>query len=130
MHFEELVNSMNGKKNPQNELVITEAEMSQLADRALILLSFKDTDTQNLRFLMNLLGIRTLKEKQAILKEIFRLIRKGIVYIPTGLPQLIDKGSRFNIDDLQDIDNINLCLLCPYDKLIQEIQKEIAILRK
>ena len=50
--------------------------------------------------------------------------------IPTGLSQLIDKGSRFNIDDLQDIDNINLYLLCPYDKLIEEIQKELAILRR
>ncbi len=77
-----------------------------------------------------MLGIRTLNEKKAVLKEIFRLFRNGIVYIPTGLPQLIDKGSRFNIDDLQDIDNINLCLLCPYDKLIEEIQKELAILRR
>ncbi len=117
---------MNPEKIPHNELVITEVEMSQLADRALILLSFKDTDTQNLRFIMNLLGIRTLKEKKGILKEIFRLIRKGIVYVPTGLPQLVDTGTRFNIDDLKEIENIDLCLLCPYDKLIQEIQKEIA----
>ncbi|MFX1285020.1 MAG: hypothetical protein ACFFB5_15265 [Promethearchaeota archaeon] len=57
------------------------------------------------------------------MKEIFRLIRKGIVYVPTGLPQLID-------NNLQNIDNINLSLLCPYDILIQEIQKEIATLKK
>ena len=91
---------MKPEKRTQDNLAITEAEMDQLADRALILLSFKDTDTQNLRFILNLLGIRTLKEKQNILKEIFRLVRKGIVYIPKGLPQLIDQGSRFNIDDL------------------------------
>jgi len=121
---------MANQNNFQHELTISEAEMSQLADRALILLSFRDTDTQNLRFILNLLGIRTLKEKENILKEIFRLIRKGIVYIPVGLPQLIDQGSQFNIDNVQDLDNINLCLLCPYDKLIQEIQKEIAKIRK
>ncbi|MHA2248159.1 MAG: hypothetical protein ACXADY_24635 [Candidatus Hodarchaeales archaeon] len=110
----------------QHEITLTEKEMSQLADRALILLSFKETNTQNLRFIMNLLGIRTLKEKKEVLKEIFRLIRKGIVYIPKGLPQLIDQGFHFNNDDPINIDNIDLCLLCPYDRLIQEIQKEIA----
>ncbi|MFX0014465.1 MAG: hypothetical protein ACFFB2_09015 [Promethearchaeota archaeon] len=121
---------MDKRNELHQEITLTEAEMNQLADRALILLSFKDTDTQNLRFILNLLGIRTPKEKKAILKEIFRLIRKGIVYIPAGLPQLVDSGSHFNIDDLQDIDNINLCLLCPYDKLILEIQKEIAKIRE
>lgn len=121
---------MDNQNDFQHELTISESEMGRLADRALILLSFKDTNTQNLRFILNLLGIRTLKEKKAILKEIFRLIRKGIVYIPTGLPQLIDQGSQFNIDSFQDMDNINLCLLCPYDKLIQEIQKEIAKIRR
>lgn len=117
---------MSNRNNFQHELTISEVEVGQLADRALILLSFKDTETQNLRFILNLLGIRTLKEKKAILKEIFRFIRKGIVYIPAGLPQLIDQGSQFNIDNFEDMDNINLCLLCPHDKLIQEIQKEIA----
>ncbi len=117
---------MNRRNNVQHEIAITENEMNQLADRALILLSFKDTNTQNLRFILNLLGIRTLKEKKNVLKEIFRLIRRGIVYVPKGLPQLIDQGFNFNTDDLKDIDNIDLCLLCPYDKLIQEIQKEIA----
>lgn len=121
---------MNRRNRVQHEIAITEKEMNQLADRALILLSFKDTATQNLRFIMNLLGIRTLEEKKDVLKEIFRLIRKGIVYIPKGLPQLIDQGLHFNIDDLKDIDNIDLCLLCPYDKLIQEIQKEIGLVRK
>ncbi len=113
----------------QHEFTITETEMNQLADRALILLSFKDTYTQNLRFLMNLLGIRTLEEKQKLLEEIFRLIRKGFLYISKGFPQLIDQGYHFTIDDLQEIENIDLCLLCPYEKLIQEIQKEIAKLK-
>ncbi len=117
---------MSPEGNALSELILTKTEIDQLADRALILLSFKDTHTQNLRFILNLLGIRTHKEKQNILKEIFRLVRKGFLYVPKGLPQLIDQGSRFNIDDLQVIENIDLCLLCPYDQLIQEIQKEIA----
>ena len=39
-------------------------------------------------------------------------------------------GGLAQADNLEDVDNINLCLLCPYDKLIQEIQKEIAKIKK
>jgi len=104
--------------------------LDQLADRALILLSFKDTSTQNLRFVLNLLGIKTRKEKRRILKLIFQLIREGIVYIPRGLPQLVERGLDFNIDNNSNLGNIDLCLLCPYDKLIKEIQDEISQLRE
>lgn len=116
---------MKRRDDAQLELTLTEVELNQLADRALILLSFKETDTQNLRFIMNLLGIRTLKEKLTILQEIFWLIRKGFVYVPEGLPQLIDFRSLLTVETLNEIENIDLCLLCPHERLIQEIQREI-----
>ncbi|UCE13503.1 MAG: hypothetical protein JSV04_15140 [Candidatus Heimdallarchaeota archaeon] len=120
---------MNINNNPQKDLEITQEEMAHLAYRVLILLSFKDTDTQNLRFLLNLLGVRTLDDKKNILQEIFRLIRMGVLYVPKGLPQLIEQGPRFNVDHLNNIEDLNLCLLCPQEKLIQEIQKEIRKLK-
>lgn len=104
--------------------------LDQLADRALILLSFKETSTQNLRFLLNLLGIKTRKEKKRILAVIFQLIREGFVYVPRGLPQLVETGYNFNIDNPSKLENIDLCLLCPYDKLIREIQEEINRIRE
>jgi len=120
---------MNFKKKALGELEIPEEYIVQLADRALILLSFKDTNTQNLRFLLKLLGIQTLNDRKNILQEIFRLIRMGFLYVPKGLPQLIEQGPRFNVDHLFDIEDIDLCLLCSHEKLIQEIQKEIAKLK-
>ena len=105
-------------------------DLDQLADRALILLSFKDTSTQNLRFLLNLLGIKTRKEKKRILEVIFQLIREGFVYVPRGLPQLVEDSHNFNIDRANKLGNIDLCLLCPYEKLIEEIQDEIDRIRK
>ena len=107
----------------QNEIVEkSELETSRIADRALLLLSFKDTPTQNLHHVLQVLGIHSVEEKKMILLEIFRLIREGIVYVPRGLPLLIDKG----IANIEDISKINLVLLQPYDHLIGEIQKEIA----
>lgn len=120
------------EKNKQLHLTLRERneDLDQLADRALILLSFKETATQNLRFLLNLLGIKTRKEKKRILNVIFQLIREGFVYVPRGLPQLVEGGYNFNIDSTSKLGNIDLCLLCPYDKLIKEIQEEISRIRE
>ncbi|UCG89901.1 MAG: hypothetical protein JSU57_05410 [Candidatus Heimdallarchaeota archaeon] len=120
---------MKTNRNLSKEIEITEEERVQLTDRALILLSFKDTERQNLQFLLNLLGIQTLQEKENLLREIFRLIREGIVFVPQGLAKLVDEGTLFNINNPETIRNIDLYLLCPYDELIKEIQNEIIILR-
>ncbi len=120
---------MKTKKNCLNEIEITEEERAQLTDRALILLSFKDTEKQNLQILLKILEIRTLQEKEIILREIFRLIQEGIVYVPQGLAKLVDEGTLYNINDPEKIRNIDLYLLCPYDQLIKEIQDEIIKLR-
>ncbi|MFX0185957.1 MAG: hypothetical protein ACFE95_22965 [Candidatus Hodarchaeota archaeon] len=115
---------MNAKLRQQEVLAKNDMEIDRLADRALLLLSFKDTPTQNLQTVLHVLGIETLEEKKSILQEIFRLIREGIVYIPRGLPQLIENG--LNFEESKDID---LRLLCPYDHLIQEIQDQITKLQ-
>ncbi len=97
-----------------------EEEMVRLSDRALLLLSFKDTPTQNLQTVLRILGIRTIEDKTRVLREIFRLIREGIVYIPKWLPQLVESGL-----DYERIDEIDLCLLQPFDHLIEEIYHQI-----
>ena len=122
---EKNMSSQKSSQPTRNDVAKTELEeASRIADRALLLLSFKDTPTQNLHHVLQVLGIHTAEEKRTILIEIFRLIREGIVYVPRGLPLLIDKG----IANIEDITKIDLVLLQPYDHLIAEIQKEIAIL--
>ncbi len=116
-------------KSLLKEIKISEEEMAQLTDRALILLSFSESVKQSLGYLLNLLDIRTLQEKKNVLQEIFRLIREGIVYIPQGLPTLVEEGAFLDINSDSGHENINLCLLCPYDQLIQEINSEIEKMR-
>ena len=122
--MEKNMSSQKSSKRTRNELEKIELEASRIADRALLLLSFKDTPTQNLHHVLQVLGIHSVEEKRMILLEIFRLIREGIVYVPRGLPLLIDKG----IANIEDISKIDLVLLQPYDHLIAEIQKDIAAL--
>ena len=105
-------------------------EMAHLANRALLLLSFKDTTTQNLRFVLKVLCIQTLDDKRKILQEIYRLIREGIVFVSRGFPQFIDQRSRFDADNFSETKNIDLCLLRPYDQIIKEIEDDIAEIKE
>ncbi|MHA1973642.1 MAG: hypothetical protein ACTSW1_11645 [Candidatus Hodarchaeales archaeon] len=107
---------------------LREQKEEEVANRALLLLSFKGTSTQNLKHVLNVLGIRTMDDKRKILNEIYRLIRQGVIYVPKGLPELVDRGIRFDKDD-PDEENIDLCLLRPFDELIKEIQDEITALQ-
>ena len=117
-------NMSSQRSSKQSRKVVENAELeaSRIADRALLLLSFKDTPTQNLHHVLQVLGIHSVEEKKMILLEIFRLIREGIVYVPRGLPLLIDEV----ITNVEDVSKIDLVLLQPYDHLIAEIQKQIA----
>lgn len=115
------------KQDEKNEEELQAEEIAHLADRALIFLSFKDAPVQNLSFVLKTLGIQTYEEKSKILTEIYRLIREGIVYIPdSGLPELI----RNRLSDPVEVDKIDLRLLQPYDKIIQEIQRQIKVMRE
>ncbi len=121
---------MNTEQKRLKGIEASEEKLAVLADRALLLLSFKDTPTQNFRHVLKILGIQTVEEKQHILKLIFRLIQEGAVYVPRGIDTLIDKGFRFNKDNPSEIENIDLCLLKPYEQLIKELQNEILELQK
>jgi hypothetical protein len=121
---------MNDEDNRQKAIEVSEEKLANVADRALLLLSFKDTQTQNLRHVMKILGIQTLEEKKHILKIIFRLIQEGTVYIPRGIGTLIDTRFQFDLDSPIDNENIDLCLLKPYDQLIEGLRKEILELQE
>ena len=116
-------NLMNYEKPKQEMVEKTNLEAARLADRALFLLSFKDTPSQNLHHVLKVLGIHSVEEKKSILQEIFRLIREGVVYVPRGLHLLIDQG----LENIEDITKIDLVLLQPYDQLIAEIQRDISV---
>ena len=121
---EQLKDPVMNSRPPKQELVSsTKNEAERLADRALLLLSFKNTSSQNLHHVLKVLGIHSIDEKKSILQEIFRLIREGIVYVPHGLPLLVEQG----LDNIEKMPTIDLVLLKPYDQLITELQRDISL---
>ena len=55
------------------------------------------------------------------------MVQRGIIYIPKGLPYLIEEESKFNLDNPKDLESIELCLLHPFKKLISELQNELLL---
>ncbi|MFW9777695.1 MAG: hypothetical protein ACFFE8_02495 [Candidatus Heimdallarchaeota archaeon] len=98
--------------------------IAQLMERVILLLSFKDAPQQNLPEILDALDIKTLEDKTRVLQEIYRLIREGIVYVPSGLPELIRQGLS-PTEMFQD--KVLIRLLRPYDKIISEILRELTV---
>lgn len=110
------------RKTSQEEKEDSE-RVAQLMERVILLLSFKDAPQQKLPEILDALDIKTMEEKARVLQEIYRLIQEGIVYVPSGFPELINQG--FSPTDLLQ-DKVLIRLLRPYDKIISEILKELT----
>ncbi|MHA1946753.1 MAG: hypothetical protein ACXAC6_13900 [Candidatus Hodarchaeales archaeon] len=100
---------------------------SHWVNRVLFVLSFKEAHTQNLRFITKVLGITTSDERKEYVKEILSMIQRGIIYVPKGLPYLIEKESKFNLDNPLELESIELCLLHPFRKLISDLKAEFIL---
>ena len=116
---------MQNQKNSLNNSKYNSNQMAHWTNRALFILSFKEAHTQNLLFITKALGITAPNERKEYVKELLKMVQRGIIYVPKGLPYLIEQESKFNLDNPVDLESIELCLLHPLEKLISELRAEL-----
>ena len=75
----------------------TDAHLDSIANQAMIVSVFRNTDQQRLNLILSTLGIISLDETAKFIENIFELVRKGVVYIPEARleilhdsPELVD----------------------------------------
>ncbi len=113
----------------------SEAHFDSIANQAMIVSVFRNTDQQRLNLLLSTLGILTLDETTKFIEDIFELVRKGIVYIPEARlevlhdsPELVDV---FLITDFDVAMNMLVTELSELRSKVDENEKaDFRILRE
>jgi len=113
----------------------TDAHLDSIANQAMIVSVFRNTDQQRLNLLLSTLGIISLDETTKFIEDIFELVRKGVVYIPEARleilhdsPELVDI---FLITDFEDAMNMLVTELSILRSKIDERKKfDFHILRE
>lgn len=103
-----------------NNIAKETREVEVLAKRAMLLFSFKEIHRQNFRFILKGLGIRSVVEKNDLIREIYHLLRMGVVMVSHGMPELVEK---IYTDETVEIE---LFPLQSFSNYIQEIHKDFA----
>jgi hypothetical protein len=109
--------------------------LDSIANQAMIVSVFRNTDQQRLNLLLSTLGVLSLDETTKFIEDIFVLVRKGVVYIPEARlevlhdsPELVDV---FLITDFEDAMNMLVTELSELRNKIDESKKyDFQILRE
>jgi CheY-like chemotaxis protein len=103
-----------------NDIAKETREVEVLAKRAMLLSSFKEIHQQNLRFILKGLKIHSDVEKNDLIREIYNLLRMGVVMVSNGMLELVE-----NIYTDETVE-IELFPLQSFSNYIQEIHKDFA----
>ncbi|MHA1973644.1 MAG: hypothetical protein ACTSW1_11655 [Candidatus Hodarchaeales archaeon] len=101
-----------------------ETKFEQLTLRLKIISSFKESQTQTLNKILSQAFVVNTKEKKHIIEEIYRLIREGVIYVPQGLPELVEKSSTIDMDENSGAE-VKLTLIWPLKSIFSKTKKEI-----
>ena len=93
----------------------TDAHLDSIANQAMIVSVFRNTDQQRLNLILSTLGIISLDETAKFIENIFELVRKGIVYIPEARLEILHDSPE--LVDVFLITDFNIAM----NKLVSEL---------
>ncbi len=97
----------------------TEAHLESIANQAMIVSVFRNTDQQRLNLLLSTLGILSLDETTKFIEDIFELVRKSIVYIPEARLEVLHDSPEL----------VDVFLITDFDVAMSMLVTELSVLR-
>ena len=97
----------------------SDKKVEALAWQIMIVSLFRTSERQTLNLLFTLVGVSNPKESDQLLKYIFDLIRKGIIYIPEARLEVFQATP----------ESIDVYLVKDYDDTMQHFSKQLNELR-
>ena len=97
----------------------TDAHLDSIANQAMIVSVFRNTDQQRLNLLLSTLGVFSLDETTNFIENIFELVRKGIVYIPEARLEILHDSPEL----------VDIFLITDFDVAMNTLVAELAELR-
>ena len=97
----------------------TDAHLDSIANQAMIVSVFRNTDQQRLNLILSTLGIISLDETAKFIENIFVLVRKGIVYIPEERLEILHDSPEL----------VDIFLITDFDVAMNMLVSELSRLR-
>ncbi|MCK4848752.1 MAG: hypothetical protein KAT16_07015 [Candidatus Heimdallarchaeota archaeon] len=97
----------------------TDAHLDSIANQAMIVSVFRNTDQQRLNLLLSTLGVFSLDETTNFIENIFELVRKGIVYIPEARLEILHDSPEL----------VDIFLITDFDVAMNTLVTELSELR-
>ncbi|MHA1944884.1 MAG: hypothetical protein ACXAC6_08910 [Candidatus Hodarchaeales archaeon] len=97
----------------------TDAHLDSIANQAMIVSVFRNSDQQRLNLILSTLGIISLDETAKFIENIFELVRKGIVYIPEARLEILHDSPEL----------VDIFLIADFDVAMNILVSELSKLR-
>lgn len=93
--------------------------MEDLAWQTMIVSLFRQTERQTLNLILSIVGVTTPEDATTLINNIFRLVRKSIIYIPEARLKIIHDAPEM----------VDVYLIKAFDEAMKELAQELDELR-
>lgn len=94
-------------------------KMEDLAWQTMIVSLFRQSERQTLNLIMSIVGVKTPDDAMVLIDNIFRLVRKNIIYIPEARLKIIHDAPEL----------VDVYLISSFDKAMKDLARELDELR-
>jgi len=99
---------------------ISTNKLNELAWKIMVCSVFHQSEKTTLNLIITLVGISSKEEASELIHHIFRLVRKGVIYVPEACLETFKEAP----------ERIDVCMMKNFDQTMKELGQKIKELRR